>query len=211
YLGRVRGQWALYSQLTGVDPAVQAGGVGRLLKQAQRAWAREQGLALVAWSYDPLQAGNANFNLHILGAVSRTYEVNYFGERTDALNAGLESDRLVVEWPTADAPCAWELDGRRIELIARERDETGTAAPLYVTGGIPDDPCVLELDIPASLSATRAADLALARAWQKAARAAFQRAFSAGFWAVDFRRGEDGFGPRAYYVLCRPAHGQEGP
>ncbi len=107
YLGRVRGRWALYSQLAGVDPGVQASGIGGRLKAAQRAWAKEQGLALVAWSFDPLQAGNANFNLHRLGATSRTYEANYFGERSDALNAGLDTDRLLVEWPTDDSPRRW--------------------------------------------------------------------------------------------------------
>src|SRR6266508_801426 len=42
YLGRVRGRWALYSQLAGVDPGVQASGIGGMLKQAQREWARQQ-------------------------------------------------------------------------------------------------------------------------------------------------------------------------
>ena len=72
YLGRVRGRWALYSQLAGVDPSVQDRGVGGQLKHAQRAWAKEQGLARVTWSIDPLQARNANRNLHRLGAFCRT-------------------------------------------------------------------------------------------------------------------------------------------
>ncbi len=116
YLGRVRGQWALYSQLAGVDPRVQASGIGGRLKAAQRAWAKEQGLALVAWSFDPMQAGNANFNLRRLGAFSRTYQVNYFGERSDALNAGLDTDRLLVEWPVEDAPCPWQDETVQIEI-----------------------------------------------------------------------------------------------
>src|SRR6185437_11647260 len=68
YLGRVRGRWALYSQLAAVDDSYRALGIGGRIKQAQRSWAREQGLALVAWTFDPMQAGNANFNLRRLGA-----------------------------------------------------------------------------------------------------------------------------------------------
>jgi predicted GNAT superfamily acetyltransferase len=116
YLGRVRGRWALYSQLAGVDPSVQAGGIGGRLKLAQRAWAKEQGLDLVAWSFDPLQAGNANFNLHRLGACSVTYQVNYFGERSDALNAGLDTDRLLVEWPVDDHPIRWQDEVIEIDI-----------------------------------------------------------------------------------------------
>ena len=130
YLGRVRGQWALYSQLAGVDPSVQDRGVGGQLKLAQRAWAKEQGLALVAWSFDPLQAGNANFNLHRLGAFCRTYEVNYFGERTDALNTGLDTDRLLAEWPVEDTPCRWQGEGMEpVDLIPTETVGEGLRRP----------------------------------------------------------------------------------
>jgi predicted GNAT superfamily acetyltransferase len=212
YLGRVRGRWALYSQLAGVDPAVQDGGIGGRLKAAQRAWAKEQGLALVAWSYDPLQAGNANFNLHRLGAFSRTYEVNYFGERTDALNAGLDTDRLVVEWPVDEgtghrAPETGNEGPAPVDLIRR-----GAAAG--------DPPCpdpyaartthhaALHLDIPPNITAVKEQDTALARAWQLAVREAFQGAFAAGYVAVDFAREQDERGPRAYYILRRPVEGE---
>jgi predicted GNAT superfamily acetyltransferase len=175
YLGRVNGRLALYSQLAGVDPAVQDRGIGGKLKAAQRDWARAQGLALVAWAFDPMQAGNANLNLHRLGATSTTYMVNYYGERTDALNAGLDTDRLVVEWPTDEAIRRW-----------RE-----------------DEPPV-RIEIPADFAAVRAQSIERARDCQRAVRATFQRAFAAGYVAMDFVR-EAGEQPRAYYVLRRPA------
>src|SRR5207302_3972745 len=40
FLGRLRGELILYSQLTGVDPALQSTGVGRQLKYEQRRRAR---------------------------------------------------------------------------------------------------------------------------------------------------------------------------
>ena len=214
YLGRVRGQWALYSQLAGVDPHIQAGGIGGQLKLAQRAWAKEQGLALVAWSFDPLQAGNANFNMRRIGAISRTYEVNYFGERSDALNAGLDTDRLLVEWTTADAPLRWQDGGSSIlDLVPTEplgeglrRPAVDAAAdPFARAAGGGAGPAILRIDIPPSLPAVKAHSDELARSWQLAVRDAFQQAFAAGYVAMNFDREQTPDGPRTCYILRRPA------
>ena len=53
---------------------------------------------MIAWAFDPLQAGNAHFNLARLGATAGRYIDNMYGERTDALNAGVPTDRLIAEW-----------------------------------------------------------------------------------------------------------------
>lgn len=205
YLGRVHGEWALYSQLVGVDPGVQAAGVGGQLKQAQRAWARSQGLSLVAWSYDPLQAGNANFNLHRLGAFCRTYHVNYFGERTDALSAGLESDRLLAEWPAEDTTPTWP-DAPLLTLIDIAPHD-GAATPILAKNALAglNSARTLHLPIPPDIAALKASNPSLAHAWQLAVRAAFQHAFAAGYVAMDFLRpqGEDDVYP--CYVLKRRA------
>src|SRR5919202_5168396 len=110
FLGRLHGRYILYSQLTGVEPGLQARGLGRLLKFEQRRRAREMGLDDVVWAFDPLQASNAGFNLAVLGATSRTYEVDLYGPRTDALNVGLATDRLLVEWPTSGQPTRVDPD-----------------------------------------------------------------------------------------------------
>ncbi len=54
----------------------------------------------IAWAFDPLQAGNARFNLDKLGAAAGRYVENMYGLRTDALNAGTPTDRLIVTWET---------------------------------------------------------------------------------------------------------------
>src|SRR5689334_21440814 len=56
----------LWSHLAGVVPMRQGQGIGVGVKQAQRRWALEHGFKIIAWTYDPLQRGNANFNLHLL-------------------------------------------------------------------------------------------------------------------------------------------------
>jgi predicted GNAT superfamily acetyltransferase len=208
YLGRVRGRWALYSQLAGVDPTIQASGIGGQLKAAQRAWAKEQGLDLVAWSFDPLQAGNANFNLHRLGAFSRTYEVNYFGERTDTLNAGLDTDRLLVEWPTEGTGNREQGTdgGPPVDLLTLEPLGDGLSRP-RPNRQPPTPNSQLRLDIPPSIAAVKARNPELAREWQLAVRAAFQQAFAGEYVAVDFGREKDDGLERAFYVLRRPDSG----
>ena len=62
------------------------------------------GLESVVWAFDPLQASNAFFNLGVLGATCAVYEVDLYGSRSDALNAGLATDRLLAEWPTRREP-----------------------------------------------------------------------------------------------------------
>ncbi len=103
FLGRIDGRLCLYSQLTGVVPAYQSRGLGYRIKVCQREIARAEGIELIVWAFDPLQAGNAHFNLTRLGATAGRYIENMYGERTDALNAGVRTDRLIVEWRTSDA------------------------------------------------------------------------------------------------------------
>src|SRR5262249_51451244 len=102
FLGRLRGQLVLYSQLGGVDPSLQGSGIGRVLKLEQRRRAQAMGIDAVVWAFDPLQASNAAFNLGVLGAVCREYAVDMYGSRTDVLNAGLATDRLLAEWSTRE-------------------------------------------------------------------------------------------------------------
>src|ERR671933_713369 len=112
FLGRLKDRLVLYSQLTGVHPAHQSTGVGRMLKFEQRQRARDMGLEAVVWAFDPLQASNASFNLAVLGATCRTYESDMYGSRTDALNVGLPTHRLIAEWSTTGEPTghtdAWQ-------------------------------------------------------------------------------------------------------
>src|SRR5205809_1049023 len=63
FLGRIEGRFCLYSQLTGVVPEHQSRGLGHQIKLFQRQVALSEGIECIAWSFDPLQAGNAHFNL----------------------------------------------------------------------------------------------------------------------------------------------------
>ena len=98
FLARHHGEESLHSHVTGILPGVQHGGLGRAMKNHQRAWAIEQGLRWVTWTFDPLVRRNAWFNIEVLGAEVAEYLVDFYGTMSDAVNANDESDRLLAAW-----------------------------------------------------------------------------------------------------------------
>ncbi len=101
FLADHHGERALHSHVTGILPGVQHGGVGRLLKNHQRAWAAERGIDWIVWTFDPLVRRNAWFNIEVIGGHVTEYLTNFYGPMDDSINAYDESDRLVIAWPTA--------------------------------------------------------------------------------------------------------------
>ena len=79
-----------FSQAAVVDVRVQGQGIGGALKRLQARVAAERGDVEMRWTFDPLMARNAHFNLDSLGATGFRFIPNYFG--TGA------SDRLLVRW-----------------------------------------------------------------------------------------------------------------
>jgi predicted GNAT superfamily acetyltransferase len=193
FLGRIGGRVGLYSQLLGVIPGYQDQGVGSRLKQAQRDFARAEGWDVIAWAFDPLQAGNARFNLHKLGARGTRYVEDMYGQRTDALNRGVPTDRLIVEWETT--PC--------------ERRDDGFRDGSFLVGGETDPELHWEVldrqapeilvQVPSDVTRLRSEGPDLAERWRRAVRDGFLAAFAAGYHAVDFVR----VGPVDAYLLLR--------
>lgn len=199
FLGRIEGAPVLFSQVTAVEPAQQRRGVGRALKSEQRHRARAMGLTSVVWTFDPLRSDNAHFNLAVLGATCRIYEIDLYGARSDALSAGLETDRLFAEWSTGDATDVsterW-ADGVELIEFASGGAARGTS-PLKVRD-VPASTPRLHVEIPPDLDLLKRKDPALARSWQLLVRAALRTAFADGFAAVGFARGK-----RPAYLLER--------
>jgi predicted GNAT superfamily acetyltransferase len=195
FLGKFNDRPILYSQLTGVHPAHQSTGVGRVLKLEQRRRAHDMGLDAVVWAFDPLQASNAAFNLDVLGATCRTYESDMYGSRSDALNVGLATDRLIAEWSTAGEPggrtTAWPDAIDLIETVRSGRPER--------VNDIPADAPHVQIEIPPRIADLRTAP-GKAEAWQTSLRRAFEAAFDAGFVAVGFSRTDP---DRPRYLLER--------
>jgi predicted GNAT superfamily acetyltransferase len=127
-----------------VLPEYQQRGVGLRLKWAQREESLSRGLALITWTFDPMQARNANLNLRRLGATATEFLENFYGVTTASLHHGLPTDRLLVRWDLA-APRvadAWQTKVRQAlqSYMARgyvaadfaPTQEGGRRRPLYV-------------------------------------------------------------------------------
>ena len=100
----------LHSHMTAVLPDFRDKGVGYALKIDQWNWAKKNNYSHLSWTFDPLVRRNAKLNIAKLGVDILTYFPNFYGDMPDALNAGDESDRLMVSWRTdIDAPKAREL------------------------------------------------------------------------------------------------------
>lgn len=191
-----------HSHLLGVLPEYRQWNVGMRLKLAQREFVLAQGLELITWTFDPLESANAHLNFAKLGVVSDTYLPDFYGLMPETLNAGLPSDRLLVEW-RLNAP----------HVLGRLATSTANAtlgalvppevydAPFALRMGDDGFPQLLphpdlgedhrmgrlRIEIPASIQAIKASDPVRALAWRMTARAAFMDALVTGYFVTDYR------------------------
>ncbi len=117
-----------HSHMAGVAPHSQGLGVGRLLKVRQRSDALAAGIDRIEWTFDPLQARNAYFNIEKLGTEVGAYLPNFYGITSSELHGSLPTDRLVVSWNLRQPAVESRLAGNppplqagtvRIEIPAR--------------------------------------------------------------------------------------------
>ncbi len=90
----------LHSHMTAVLDEYRDKGVGYALKIDQWGWAKKENYSHLSWTFDPLVRRNAKLNIVKLGVDISAYYPNFYGAMPDALNAGDESDRLMVSWST---------------------------------------------------------------------------------------------------------------
>jgi predicted GNAT superfamily acetyltransferase len=168
-------------------------GVGYALKLAQRAQALDQDIRLVRWTFDPLVARNAFFNLQKLGAVIDRFERSFYGEMTDALNRGDRSDRFVVRWDLGRPPGPRSVTVSGDPVVLRRGDGRRPERAPDAT----DDAAILE--IPRDHASMRESAPALAEAWREAVAEVAEVCLARGLVAAVFDRG------RSAYVFTRLA------
>jgi predicted GNAT superfamily acetyltransferase len=141
-----------------------------------------------------------------------------YGERTDALNAGVPTDRLIAEWDTTAKAIAWlRPDAAAVlpRLIhtrtgqGEEADSAGTPLPIRVEP-LSGSPQVL-LEVPADISRLRRARPDRAEHWRQIVRLAFGTAFEAGYRAVHVIRNDSAGERRVFYVLERTRDADSAP
>lgn len=142
---------AMHSHIAGVVPTMAGRHAGFALKLHQRAWCLERGITLMEWTYDPLVARNAYFNLGKLGARGAEYLPDFYGSMADGINDAEDaSDRILVHWRLDSPEVAAACDGHPAEVA----DAAGGSW----------------VEIPADIEALRISDPAQARAWRTKVR-----------------------------------------
>ena len=186
----------LHSHVTGIEPGLQRHGLGYELKQHQRAWCARRGIPEIRWTYDPLVARNAYFNLHRLGARVVAYLPDAYGPLPDGINAGDTTDRLYVHWDVADpvpAPAvdvaALRAEGAAV-VVDRVEDEPRRVGELA-------DSATLLVAAPSDVEALRERDPRLAARWRAELAEVLPAALAAGYEVVGCSRD-------AYYCLKIP-------
>ena len=181
---------ALHSHITGVAPHGQHHGIGFALKVHQRAWALARGVPTIVWTFDPLVARNAWFNLAKLGATPTAYLEDFYGPMTDAINAGMASDRLMLTWKLDDPAVAAACAGQPRQPAPGR----GTAEPALTVGpdldpvGHDTDAALVTVEVPPDVESL---DPERRRAWRAAVREALGGRLAAGAAVAGFLRRPD--------------------
>jgi predicted GNAT superfamily acetyltransferase len=108
-----QGQPYLHSHMLAVRPELRNRGLGRRLKLAQRQEALSRGIRLMEWTFDPLEIKNAFFNIEKLGAIVRSYTVDFYGVSSARIQGGRPTDRLHAEWWLDSARVSAVIQGER--------------------------------------------------------------------------------------------------
>jgi predicted GNAT superfamily acetyltransferase len=182
-----------HSHMLATLPDRRHRGVGYALKLAQRAQALDQGIRIVRWTFDPLVARNAYFNLQKLGAVIDRFERSFYGEMTDALNRGDRSDRFMVRWDLDRPPGPWSVTVSGDPVVLRR----GVGEQPERAADVVGDAAILE--IPRDHASIRESAPAVGQAWREAVAEVAEACLARGLVAASFDRG------RSAYVFTRLA------
>ena len=196
--GVANGEVLHWSHLLGVRSSARDVGVGRLLKEAQRAELARRNVGRMSWSFDPLVAKNAHLNLNRLGARVVEYVPDMYGASSSPLHYGIATDRLVVTVNTHQPFTPVFMDAAIGDAPVLGLD--ASAASILEGSSLPG---VIRIEVPADIrqlledAPDRAAD------WRAAVRRHFQWAFHRAYQVVGLYR--EPITSRAFYALERRA------
>ncbi len=185
--GLMDGRLVHWSHMLGVAPEWRGRSLGRKLKLFQRRVALDRGVSIMKWTFDPLVAANAHFNLNHLGVDIESYQEEMYGETGSDLH-DFGTDRMVARW---------ELD-RPVSRPA-EAGRDWSEVPVLNPGGAQSKAWIPEADgyrvrirIPTDILVVQRVDAGAARRWRESTRSAFLQTRDAGYRVVGFQRGAPG-------------------
>ena len=194
---------AHWSHMLAVVPGHMNAGLGHKLKEYQRRRLLELEIGRMYWTFDPLVARNAHFNINRLGVSIEQYVEDMYGEGDRGkLDSIIGTDRFIADWDLLGGnprkpiliPDSFETvnsvfgDGRPSPSTVRVTDDT----PILVE--IPEDIGDVKLDSPTE-----------AKAWRKNTRNALGTYLGRGYRVTGFARQPDTH--RCMYELRKEADG----
>lgn len=194
--GRRKGRDIHWSHMLAVRPAYRGSGIGRDLKLFQRDFVLGQGIGVIHWTYDPLEALNANLNLNRLGAFPEEYVRDLYGDGSSSiLHSTIGTDRFVMTWYLRE-------EDRRAYRARFE--EGGVLADLPIVNGATEiEPArAVRIEIPANIQGVKKQSADQARVWRQSSRIAFELYFGAGYGVSAYY--QDPESKRCFYVMARP-------
>ncbi|MGI0154735.1 MAG: hypothetical protein ACREDE_01155, partial [Thermoplasmata archaeon] len=211
-----------YSHQVAVRPEYQNHRLGYRLKALQRDEVLKLGLREIRWAFDPLQSRGAWLNVRRLGARPDRYYSHYYGQLADAVNHGLETDRMRAVWSVGSPEVEERMAGRyptpeddarrwadSSAIVETEPGESGIRVPTAV--GEPTGSRA-HLEIPFDLGLVREHEPAALRRWRHASRDAFRAAADLGYVVDDFSVVPVEHERRSFYFLTRaPPEGTAAP
>jgi predicted GNAT superfamily acetyltransferase len=209
-VGMKAGRPMLWSHMAGVLPEFR-GGLGLRLKLAQRDRALAQGYDLIEWTFDPLQAMNAHFNLAKLGGVVEEYAPDFYGQSTSVLHHGTPTDRIILSWKITTPHVVRRIEQASdvLRVKSHEVGETPIANTTVMEGEWRKTTKIdltikerrLWIEIPTGFTEMLQRSPERALAWRMDVRQMFEDYLAKGYRAVDFvLQREAGFGR---YLLAR--------
>ncbi|WP_261130516.1 GNAT family N-acetyltransferase [Bacillus sp. Marseille-Q3570] len=195
----------LYSHSLGIHPDCRRMGIGEMLKIAQKETALQKGHDLIKWTFDPLETVNGNLNLHKLGGSCSVYIEDAYGEIPDELNAGIPSDRFLVEW-WIKRPGLSISEGSVDDIPSTI--QTGYRNDCLVPGQI-DLNCKntnLLVPVPGNFQELKQKNFSLALDWRETTRMVFTNYISQGWIVIDLLKNpqqQDSF----YYLMEKRVQG----
>ncbi|MFP6596977.1 MAG: hypothetical protein VCC01_05930 [Candidatus Hydrogenedentota bacterium] len=191
------GKLAHWSDMLAVYNKFRGCGIGQQLKRFQRDQLLERDVKTMYWTYDPLEAPNANLNWNHLGVKLEQYIPNMYGDTVSPMHSGLPTDRMLVEW------C---LDSDHVlDILAGERPYTeddfahATVVELSDDTSFPESDRIL-IEIPKNIQQVKEDTVELAMQWRIHIRNAFQHYLVRNMQPVTFLRRSDSL---CFYALVQ--------
>ncbi len=187
-----------WSDMLAVRPEARGRHLGERLKEYQRHKVCALGVRTMNWTFDPLVARNAHFNVNRLGAFPTEYAVNMYGSTRSTLHGVLPTDRFIVAWECQPAAPHRPCDGMATHSDVPLLNPVSHGTPSLAT--VADAP-QLRVQIPLDVQPLIQQQPALAARWRDVTRSVFLEHMAAGYRISAFVRAAGDELP--YYLLTR--------